>query len=233
MEIEVNGTRLSFGVEGAAPVPGRGRCGSARRLVLDHGGPGTYDHSDLKPDFARLFGACQVIYLDLRGHGRSIGVRAAAWSFEDARTTSARSATRSGQAGQSSSGTRWRTGRAALRRAAWPLGALGGDPPLCSAAARWRPLRCGLARAFAKPRRHLERDFHTRPLDACPYTVAPADALTTKVREGGRVNVHTSVATGVNARARTGSPVPLGAEPFRQGREHGHGRFWPLLEYGV
>jgi hypothetical protein len=105
-----------------------------------------------------------------------------------------------------------------LRRAAWPLGALGGDPPLCSAAARWRPLRCGLARAFAKPPRHLERDFHTRPLDACPYTVAPADALTTKVREGGRVNVHTSVATGVNARARTGSPVPIGAEPFRQGR---------------
>jgi pimeloyl-ACP methyl ester carboxylesterase len=128
MEIEVNGTRLSFGVEGAAPVPGRGRCGSARWLVLDHGGPGTNDHSDLKPDFARLFGACQVIYLDLRGHGRSIGVRAAAWSFEDARTTSARSATRSGQPGQSSSGTRWRTGRAALRRAAWPLGALGGDP---------------------------------------------------------------------------------------------------------
>jgi hypothetical protein len=50
---------------------------------------------------------------------------------------------------------------------------------------------------------------------------------------GGRVNVHTSVATGVNARARTGSPVPIGAEPFRQGCEHGHGRFWPLLKYGV
>ena len=80
---------------------------------------------------------------------------------------------------------------------------------------------------------HLERDFRTRPLDAGPYTVAAADALTTKVREGGRVNVHTSVATGVNARARTGSPVPIGAEPFRQGCEHGHGRFWPLLKYGV
>jgi hypothetical protein len=48
-----------------------------------------------------------------------------------------------------------------------------------------------------------------------------------------RVNVYTSVATGVNARARPGSPVPIGAEPFRQSREHGHGRFWPLLEYGV
>lgn len=59
------------------------------------------------------------------------------------------------------------------------------------------------------------------------------DALTAKVREGGRVNVRTSVATGVNARARRESPVPIGAEPFRQGREHGHGRFWPLLQYGV
>jgi hypothetical protein len=47
------------------------------------------------------------------------------------------------------------------------------------------------------------------------------------------VNVHTSVATGVSARARTGSPVPIGGEPFRQGREHGHSRFWPLLQYGV
>ncbi|MFZ1118370.1 MAG: hypothetical protein WAN44_21355 [Propionibacteriaceae bacterium] len=47
------------------------------------------------------------------------------------------------------------------------------------------------------------------------------------------MNVYTSVATGVNARARPGSPVPIGAEPFRQSREHGHGRFWPLLEYGV
>ena len=72
-----------------------------------------------------------------------------------------------------------------------------------------------------------------RPLDAGPYAVAAADALTTKVREGGRVNVHTSVATGVNARGHTGSPVPIGAEPFRQGREHGHGRFWPLLQNGV
>jgi hypothetical protein len=47
------------------------------------------------------------------------------------------------------------------------------------------------------------------------------------------VNVQTSVATGVNTRARTGSLVPIVGEPFREGREHGHGRFWPLLQYGV
>jgi hypothetical protein len=43
------------------------------------------------------------------------------------------------------------------------LGALGGDPPWCSATARWRPLRYGLARASVQPPRHLERDLRTRP----------------------------------------------------------------------
>ncbi len=42
--------------------------------------------------------------------------------------------------------------------------------------------------------------FRTRPLDAGPYTFVAADALTMKVREGGRVvNVHALLAAGVNA----------------------------------
>ncbi|MFH5211372.1 IS256 family transposase, partial [Antrihabitans sp. NCIMB 15449] len=42
--------------------------------------------------------------------------------------------------------------------------------------------------------------FRTRPLDAGPYTFVAADALVLKVRENGRVvNVHTLIATGVNA----------------------------------
>jgi putative transposase len=46
---------------------------------------------------------------------------------------------------------------------------------------------------------HVE-DFRTRPLDAGPNTFLAADALTMKVREGGRVvNVAVLVATGVNA----------------------------------
>ena len=46
---------------------------------------------------------------------------------------------------------------------------------------------------------HVE-DFRTRPLDQGPYTFLAADALTMKVREGGRVvNTHVLVATGVNA----------------------------------
>ncbi len=43
-------------------------------------------------------------------------------------------------------------------------------------------------------------DFRTRPLEAGPYTFVATDALTMKVREGGRVlNVSVMVATGVNA----------------------------------
>jgi putative transposase len=43
-------------------------------------------------------------------------------------------------------------------------------------------------------------DFRGRPLDAGPYTFVWIDALTPKVREGGRtVTVHVLIATGVNA----------------------------------
>jgi putative transposase len=43
-------------------------------------------------------------------------------------------------------------------------------------------------------------DFRSRSLDQGPYTFLAADALTVKVREGGRVvNVHVLIATGVNA----------------------------------
>src|ERR1700754_3783804 len=42
--------------------------------------------------------------------------------------------------------------------------------------------------------------FRSRALDAGPYSFVWMDALTQKVREGGRtVNVHVLVATGVNA----------------------------------
>ncbi|MFI7470003.1 IS256 family transposase [Nonomuraea sp. NPDC049646] len=45
--------------------------------------------------------------------------------------------------------------------------------------------------------------FRTRALDARPYTFVWLDALTQKVREGGRIiNVHVLVATGVNADGR-------------------------------
>jgi pimeloyl-ACP methyl ester carboxylesterase len=82
MHIDVNGTRLWFDVDGPALVPDGGEMRQRPTLVLVHGGPGVYDHSYFKPDFALLAGHAQVVYLDLRGHGRSTWGDAAAWSFE-------------------------------------------------------------------------------------------------------------------------------------------------------
>ncbi len=54
--------------------------------------------------------------------------------------------------------------------------------------------------------------FRNRPLDGGPYTYVWIDALTQKVREGGRVvNVCTAVATGVNA---NGQREILGVDVF-------------------
>lgn len=102
MHIKVNGTRLWFDVDGPAPMADGGRMRQRPTVVLVHGGPGVYDHSHFKPDFARLTEHAQVIYLDLRGHGRSEWGDAAGWSFEtcamDARTGIGRSSPNSSPA---------------------------------------------------------------------------------------------------------------------------------------
>ena len=82
MQIDVNGTQLWFDADGPALVPDGSEMRLRPTVVLVHGGPGGYDHSYLKPDFGRLAGHAQVIYLDLRGHGRSAWGDAATWSFE-------------------------------------------------------------------------------------------------------------------------------------------------------
>jgi transposase-like protein len=54
--------------------------------------------------------------------------------------------------------------------------------------------------AMAAELDEMVEGFRNRPLDAGPYTFCWIDALTQKVREGGRtVNVHCLIATGVNA----------------------------------
>jgi pimeloyl-ACP methyl ester carboxylesterase len=82
VEVDANGSRLWFDVEGPALVPD----GASRRerptVLLLHGGPGSFDHSYLKPDFGRLAEVAQVVYLDLLGHGRSEHGDAAARTFE-------------------------------------------------------------------------------------------------------------------------------------------------------
>jgi proline iminopeptidase len=71
MHVHVNGTRLWFDVDGPGLVPEGDTMRQRPTVLLLHGGPGSFDHSYLKPDFSHLAGVAQVIYLDVRDHGRS------------------------------------------------------------------------------------------------------------------------------------------------------------------
>ena len=82
MRIDVNGTRLWFDVDGPSLVPESGEMRDRPTVLLLHGGPGSFDHTYFKPDFARLAKEAQVVYLDLRDHGRSAWGDPAEWSFE-------------------------------------------------------------------------------------------------------------------------------------------------------
>ena len=82
MYVDVNGTRLWFDVDGQALVPDGGEMRERPTVLLVHGGPGSWDHSYFKPDFSQLSRHAQVVYLDLRGHGRSDWGDPAAWSLE-------------------------------------------------------------------------------------------------------------------------------------------------------
>lgn len=82
MYVTANGTRLWFDVDGPALVP-EGRAMRDRpTLVLVHGGPASWDHSYFKPHFMTMSTVAQVVYLDLRGHGRSEWGDPEQWSFE-------------------------------------------------------------------------------------------------------------------------------------------------------
>jgi pimeloyl-ACP methyl ester carboxylesterase len=82
MRVEVNGARLWFDSDGMGLVwDGTGHR-SRPTVVLVHGGPGSFDHSYFTPEFDRLTDLAQVVYLDLRGHGRSTWDDPAEWSLE-------------------------------------------------------------------------------------------------------------------------------------------------------
>jgi pimeloyl-ACP methyl ester carboxylesterase len=82
VRVDVNGTRLWFDVEGAGLVPGGAGMYRRPTVVLVHGGPGSYDHSYFKPASTRLAASAQVVYVDLRDHGRSARHDPATWTFE-------------------------------------------------------------------------------------------------------------------------------------------------------
>src|SRR5438093_8471320 len=82
MDLDVNGAPVWFDVDGAVLVPDGEGMRERPTVVLLHGGPGSFDHSCFKPDFARLAEVAQVVYLDLFGHGRSSWGEPEGWSFD-------------------------------------------------------------------------------------------------------------------------------------------------------
>ena len=60
-----------FEVDGPALAPNGPAMRERPAVVLLHGGPGSFNHTYFKPEFARLPEVAQVVYLDLYGHGRS------------------------------------------------------------------------------------------------------------------------------------------------------------------
>lgn len=81
MRIDVNGTRLFVDVEGAGLALDDGRLRARPTLVVLHGGPG-FDHAYLRPGLAPLAGDAQLVFVDLRGQGRSDPAPAAACTLE-------------------------------------------------------------------------------------------------------------------------------------------------------
>ena len=82
MEVDVGGIRLWFDTCGSGLAPDGSRMSQRPTVVLVHGGPGGFDHSYFRPDFDRLAEHAQVVYLDLRGHGRSTWGAAGDWTLE-------------------------------------------------------------------------------------------------------------------------------------------------------
>ncbi len=82
MYVRVNGVRLFFDVEGAKLVPDGPQMREKPTLILLHGAPGLTDHSGFKPAFARLADVAQLVYLDVRGAGRSEAGPPERWSLE-------------------------------------------------------------------------------------------------------------------------------------------------------
>lgn len=80
MRILINGARLFFDVEGAALIPSGPTMREKSVLILVHGGPG-HDHTSFKPEFGALADLVQVVYLDLRGNGRSDLGHSSEWNL--------------------------------------------------------------------------------------------------------------------------------------------------------
>ena len=81
MRIKLDDVKLFFDVEGSKLRPDGPRMLQVPTLLLLHGGPG-FDHSGFKPAFTEMAPVAQVVYLDLRGNGRSDPGPAHKWRLE-------------------------------------------------------------------------------------------------------------------------------------------------------
>ncbi|MFO1207757.1 MAG: alpha/beta hydrolase [Amaricoccus sp.] len=70
MRASVNGTSIYFDVDGPELEPSDGGLRRRPTIVALHGGPG-FDQGYLRPGLGPLRGLAQVVYVDLRGQGRS------------------------------------------------------------------------------------------------------------------------------------------------------------------
>jgi proline iminopeptidase len=70
MRTKINGTEIYFDVEGAELDVRDGRLVEKPTIIALHGGPG-FDQGYLRPGLSALRDHAQVVYVDLRGQGRS------------------------------------------------------------------------------------------------------------------------------------------------------------------
>ena len=79
MHVQTGDVKLYFDVRGSKLRPE----GAVMRelLLLIHGGPG-FDHSGFKPAFTEMTSVAQLIYLDMRGNGRSEAGPPDKWTLE-------------------------------------------------------------------------------------------------------------------------------------------------------
>lgn len=81
MRVQVGDVKLFFDVDGAKLLGDGPKMRERPTLLLLHGGPG-FDHSIYKVNFPALADACQLIYLDHRGNGRSDRGDPSRWTLD-------------------------------------------------------------------------------------------------------------------------------------------------------
>jgi pimeloyl-ACP methyl ester carboxylesterase len=82
MRVRLGDTSIFFDAEGAKYIPAGATLREQPTLILIHGAPGFADHSAYKPAFSQLADAAQLLYLDLRGAGRSDRSTPDRWTLE-------------------------------------------------------------------------------------------------------------------------------------------------------